>query len=282
MQRAMRDPFRALFRRQIGIDELEQGLAELALIPPTGFILHMSRCGSTLITQMLASSPSNAVLSEGWAIDSVLTCDLQRRGVSEEDRLRWTRTIIRALGQRLGGNESRYFVKFDCWHTPDLPLLRRAFPGVPWVFVYRDPIEVLFSQMKRPAAWTVPGPSTIRPVGIPTAAAVALPPGEYPARVLSAICESALRMVSAGGMLLNYSELPDAVFSRLAEHFRCTFTAGECEAMRDTSQFDAKEPSYYFEPDSAAKQREAPPRVRELADRWLVGVYQRLEARRRA
>lgn len=160
LQRAMREPFRVLFRREVGLDALEAQLASMDLVPPTGFILHMSRCGSTLISQMLAASPRNVVISEGWAIDSLLHC-IAGSGVSGDRARCWMRTVIRSLGQQFGGGVagagSRYFVKFDAWHTLALPLVRGAFPDIPWIFVYRDPVEVMVSQMRRPASWTVPG-----------------------------------------------------------------------------------------------------------------------------
>jgi hypothetical protein len=52
--------------------------------------------------------------------------------------------MVAALGQARAG-ETRLFLKLDCWHMRDLPLFRRAFPNTPWVFLYRDPVEVLVS-----------------------------------------------------------------------------------------------------------------------------------------
>jgi hypothetical protein len=54
---AMRHPARVLFRRRTGVEILESYAANYPGIPPTGFIFQASRCGSTLIAQMLAASP---------------------------------------------------------------------------------------------------------------------------------------------------------------------------------------------------------------------------------
>ncbi|MEY2926070.1 MAG: hypothetical protein RL367_547, partial [Pseudomonadota bacterium] len=39
---------------------------------PDGLIFHMSRCGSTLVSQTLAADPQNCVISESTALDTVI------------------------------------------------------------------------------------------------------------------------------------------------------------------------------------------------------------------
>jgi hypothetical protein len=51
----MREPFNLIFRHQTPIETLREIVGE-DVIAPTGFIFHMSRCGSTLVAQMLAGS----------------------------------------------------------------------------------------------------------------------------------------------------------------------------------------------------------------------------------
>ena len=54
------------------IDVLLEWQEQSPGLPPSGFIFHMSRCGSTLAARMLAASPRNIVLSEADPIDYVL------------------------------------------------------------------------------------------------------------------------------------------------------------------------------------------------------------------
>ena len=275
MRRAMRHPFRLLFRHETPMEVLEERLGSHPGIAPSGFIFHTSRCGSTLVSRMLASSERNVVIAEGWPVDSVITADVRHPEVTREQRVRWLRAVIAALGQPRAGSEDRCFVKFDCWHALDLPLVREAFPDVPWVFVYREPVEVLASQLRMPAAWIVPGLMAIR------SAPAAMLPIEYGAAVMANICEAALRaMATGGGMLLHCRELPGAVLERLAAHFGCRFGDREADTMRAAARQDAKNPHFRFAPDRARKQIEAPAHVRELADRVLADVYRRLEAYR--
>ena len=113
-------------------------------LAPTGFVFHLSRCGSTLVAQMLAAVEENRVTSEPPAADQALAAgDPGLVGA-----------ILSALARPNAG-ETRFFVKFDCWHIHHYALVRRVFPSVPAIFLYRDPLEVLVSQMRNPGMWTV-------------------------------------------------------------------------------------------------------------------------------
>jgi hypothetical protein len=277
----MRHPFRLLFGQRTPIETLEERSVTHPGIPPSGFIFHMSRCGSTLISQMLAASDANVVISEGSALDSVISADFMQPGVTALNRCRWLRAMIHALAQPRTVGERRFFVKFDALHAIDLPLIRSAFPDVPWIFLYRDPVEVLVSHFTEPTLWTGPGMVPVR--GMPWPPHLEGEEAEaYPALVMARICEAVLQGLDGRGLLLNYTELPHVVFSRVTPHFQCRWSQDEEEAMRAAATRNAKKPGEAFQPDSRRKQSEASPRVREIAERFLGHLYRELETRRAA
>ena len=55
IHRANFKPFNRLFRYSTPIAKLGDWLREHPALPPSGFIFHMGRCGSTLVSQMLAA-----------------------------------------------------------------------------------------------------------------------------------------------------------------------------------------------------------------------------------
>ena len=148
VRQALRSPFARTFRHQ-------GPLAPCSGMAPSGFIFHMSRCGSTLISQMLAALDRVLVISEAPAIDDVLHAEVHVPGIREDEQVQWLRAVVSALGQAQAGQEL-YFIKLDAWHIHKLPLLHSAFPATPWIFVYRDPIEVLVSQLRTPASSPCP------------------------------------------------------------------------------------------------------------------------------
>jgi hypothetical protein len=280
LQSRMRLPFNQLLRPRCTLDELV-GLSERHPgLPPTGFIFHMSRCGSTLLAQMLAALPANVVLSEAPPIDTVLQLGLRDASVTDEDRVRWLRALVSALGRPRAGGETRLFVKLDSWHTHFLPLLRRAFPTVPWIFLYRDPLEVLVSQARQRGSQMIPGVLPPSLIGISAEEREGLTLDAYAARVLAGICRAALAHKDALGLFVSYRELPDALAGVIAAHFGVTFTPEERALLAEASRRDAKSPTLSFQPDAEAKRREATASLRALADAWLGDLHAQLEAAR--
>lgn len=274
-------PFSLLFRHQTPIEFLGRMYGESPGLPPTGFIFHMSRCGSTLVSQMLASIDKNIVISEPPPVDAVLRADTRGRLESEETRLIWLRWMINAFGQKRYPGEEYLFIKFDSWSTTDLGLIRRAFPDVPWIFLYRNPVEVIVSQMNQRGAQMIPGVIQGILPGVDTEELLQMPHEEYCARVLERLCRAALQhRHDPQALFVNYTELPDAVTAAIVKHFCLEFSPGELETMRQTARFNAKTPQLDFEPDTENKTQSASVEVRLAAERWVDPFYRQLESAR--
>ena len=274
------EPFSRLVRYVTPIETIAPWLETRPHLQPSGLIFHMSRCGSTLLSQMLAALPSNIVVSEAGPIDTVVQAHRRRPDLSQDRRTQWLTSIIGSLGQKRRGDERAYFIKLDSWHTQDLPLFRRAFPGVPWLFLYRDPIEVLVSHLRKPGTQMLPQGVAADLYGLERSYG----PGteeDYYARVLAEVCEPVLRHYGdGGGLLVNYRELPQALFTAILPHFGVEYSEADRAAMAAVARFDAKTPGMAFAADSEAKQRKASETVRAAAARWLDDPYRQLEALR--
>ena len=262
-------------------------LAELNQIspglPPAGFIFHASRCGSTLISQMLAALPENVVISEASPIDGVLRSHLRDPGITEEQRVLWLRWLLNALGQRRHAGEKSLFVKFDCWHALFLPLIQRAFPAVPWIFVYREPVEVLMSHNRQMGGQMIPGVLEPALFGWDAPAVSRMSLGEYGGRVLARLCEAALEQARAGkGRLVNYRQLPEVVWPSLMRYWGADCPEQAPEAVARVCRYHAKNPMLPFVDDTDAKNRGVPEEIRHRARQWLDGIYQQLETQRLA
>ena len=144
-------PFNSLFRFRTPFEALADWQAVSPGLKPAGFVFHLSRCGSTLITRMLASLPQNLVLSEPGLLDRALRAHERAPEAPLAQRVMWLQWLVSALGQPRTGLEQRLFIKFDPRNIIDFPLLRLAFPDVPWIFVDRDPVEVMVSNLRSPS-----------------------------------------------------------------------------------------------------------------------------------
>lgn len=277
VDRALRRPLTLLCRRTVPLEALEDEAGASA--PLAGLIFHLSRCGSTLITRMLAAVPGHVVASE----PSVLEALLDPRGAApwdEEQRIRWLRALILAFGRRRFGDERRLFVKLSPWLTLLLPLVRRAFPEVPWIFVCREPVEVLVSNLTSVGGRALPGMVDERLTGLALEEALALSPEDYLVRLLAGFCETALRDLAEGGRVVDYRDLPEAALDDIPRHFGLALGSDDLERMRAATAVHAKNPLVAWRADSAQKQREAAPEVRAAAEAWLRAPYAALQAAR--
>jgi hypothetical protein len=275
---ALRRPFGLLFRPQTPIEFLGEIAAHAPGLAPAGFIFHMSRCGSTLISQMLAALPRNLVVSEAGPIDFVVRARDGSRAVSEEEQTVWLRWIVNVLGRQRALEQDRYFIKFDSWHTLYLSLILRAFPEVPWVFVYREPIEVMVSHRRQPGAQMVPGLIDLPWTGLEPGSLHAMGHDEYCARLLGRILDAALAHVpDSRGMLINYADLPQAAAATIPDFFGIPCSPEDLGRMSQVTGFQAKNPLLSFEPDAEEKRKAATDRLRQMADHWVRPRYDRLE-----
>jgi hypothetical protein len=279
----VRTPFNSLFRFRTPLSALAEWSAVSPGLKPAGFIFHLSRCGSTLITRMLAAQPSNLVLSEPGLLDRILRSHERAPEAPPERRAMWVQWLVSALGQPRSGVERRLFIKFDPRNIADFPLLRLAFPDVPWIFVYRNPVEVMVSNLRSPSLLVTRGILGPGYLNFDGSLLSGMDDAEYAARVLGIVAETAARHVAAaGGKPIEYTQLPEAVWGDLGRHFGIEFTSQEVDLLKQVATRDAKKPERRFENDTDGKNREATAHVRRLVEQWIAPHFARLEEIRSA
>ena len=241
---------------------------------PTGFIFHTSRCGSTLISQMLAALSQNIVVSEAAPLEGILRLPRFQEGMTEHEHVRLVRAMISALGQPRH-EERHYFVKFEPWHTLDIPVIRKAFPDVPLVFVYRDPLQILASKARAPSGRMMPNPIDAALAGLDLLTAVTLPEHEYRASILARWFQALMDAYGANVRLIDYSDLPEVVFRVVQAHWNVGLSDGDVEAMRNVTRFHTKSRTQVFTSEAEENRASAGPEMMMAAAR-LIPLYQRL------
>ena len=267
---ALRLPFNQAFRRKTALSALADWQVCSPGLAPSAFIFHASRCGSTLISQMLAQLDSHIVVSEPPPLDALLRSDLPA-----VERRAAIKGVLSAYGQRRLGSEQRLVIKLDAWNITELPVLHECFPETPWLFVYRDPLEIAVSHLRRPGMHMVPG--MIGTSGLDDE----LPfdsREDYIARRVGRLLASGLAQCRAfGGLAVNYSELPQGMAGGLAEFFGLDELQRE-QVFAAVGQH-AKQPSDVFVGDSDDKRREATALLLERVERWARAPYEALVAK---
>jgi hypothetical protein len=252
--------------------------ASLRCLPPSAFVFHVSRCGSTLLTQMLSKLPTSVALSEPPVLDAFFRVLHARPQWLEAPVI--FRQLLAALGQARRASEAHLIVKLDCWHAPWMAWVRQLYPNVPLYFLYREPQQVLDSHRRQRGLQMVPGLLPLGPLHLTGQMQHAGDLDGYAQQVLGAIYRTALDLAPESGVQwLNYSQLPSAVWTQLMPAMGMACSAEDLKAVQARSQFHAKHAGSQFVGDPKAD-LPAPgvPASQELATCYAALEKLRLES----
>ena len=262
--------------RWTGVDTLTAGADYSPESSPAALLFHTSRCGSTLLTRMLATLAESSVIAESVILDQ-LSNGSQAVTVDEATRIARLRGFVQAHAR--AARPGRCWVKFDCHHIFHLDLIRRAFPGVPWVFLYRNPVEVIVSHTRQRGLPMVPS----------EADALSWPDygrrpmrellDEHTARMIGRICTSAADGHRHGeSLLVNHRDLVARLQTEILPFLKVHADTTELAGITRCLEEDAKHPGQAFAPDSAAKRAEASFLIKQAVVEHAQAAYQRVEA----
>lgn len=251
---------------------------------PDGFIFHASRCGSTLVSNACRALDGAVVVSEAPVVDKLVWPYLLEDGDALALMRRvFLRAAVNLLGRRRLRDERRLFVKFSCCSLLRLAFVRSIWQDVPAVFVHREPVEIVVSNLQSVPEWlcfeTQPGLAAAVS-GLPAGEAVALSREEFCARAVGRFFEAAAESFGGRDLLVGYEELSAPKLVEIVRFFGADPTAAEARRITETARLYAKDPvpARHFTPDAEAKRAAASPLVRELVARWAEGPYRRLLA----
>ncbi len=276
------EPWRAgdLFTEFDALLQLDQVLPR---VRPSGFIFHSSRCGSTLVANACRGLDDAIVLSEANPLDKLVARFITDADDPVKESLYSVllRAVVNALAYRDAANEPRVFVKFSCCGISQLERIRRIWPDVPWLFLYRDPVETIVSNLTIVPAWLIDEDRRILAhITATTPAAVAeMSLEELCARSIGSFYSTAQSLANGNSMLLNYRQLS---LNNILGFLNVSPSVEELDRITSGSRTYSKEASgaREFVPDADAKQKSASDRVRQFARQFAMEPYQLLERKR--
>jgi hypothetical protein len=284
VDRARKENRREVFTEFDVLLQLEKTLDS---VQPTGFIFHSSRCGSTLVSNACRAIENSIVLSEPYAVDKLVArfiTDADAGSVKESLYSVFLRGVVQALAQRRNVTERHLFIKFACCSFTQLERIRRIWPNVPWLFLYRDPVETIVSNLTDVPPWLLDEDRRVLAsiMQVSTVEAAEMQLEEICARTIGSFFSLAHRLAHDGGMLLNYNQLSVTAMSRVLNFFHLVPSAEEMEMISGGSRVYSKEASgaQTFVADSESKRQRASDLIREAADTWATERYRRLEEKR--
>ena len=259
-------------------DVLLQLEKQLESVEPTGFIFHSSRCGSTLVANACRAVSNSIVLSEAHAIDKLIARFITDADNPVKESLYsvFLRGVVHALAQRRTGNEQHLFIKFACCSFAQLERIKRIWPNVPWLFLYRDPVETIVSNITDVPPWLVDSDRRVLASIIGDAGEMSLE--ELCARTIGSLYSTAYKLADSNSLLLNYNQLSVPVIVEVLKFFKVDLSTEELNTIARTVRVYSKEASgtRAFVADTETKQKLASDRVREMSARWAEEPYRRL------
>lgn len=224
-----------------------QALTEWAsLLPPvspTALIFHVSRCGSTLLSQLLATDPANIVLSEVPLFDELLRCNHHQ----PDNKPEWLKGAVTFLGTKRKKAQQHLFIKTDSWHIHFYDQWRQLYPDVPVILLYRRPDEVIRSHQQHRGMQAVQG--VIEPSLFGFGQDIFyLPPDEYMARVMETFLAAFERVLCADKKVLavNYNEGMLTAMNKIAAFTGISISDDVMEQMKTRAGYHAKHPQQVF------------------------------------
>ena len=214
---------------------------------PAGFIFHLSRCGSTLLSGCLSELDDAAVFSES----PVLTELLVDPALSPEEKRAGVARLIDVKASLFPGRG--VVVKWNAWDIFHTHLLREAYPDVPVVALVRDPVEILASHHAQTGRHMSGDPSlgAVAPVFVVSPAASVL---EHRIGVLQGLMQGMRALEPGPGTVrIDYRQLNGQAVRQVAGLFGLRCDAQGQQRIARRMQRNAKLPGLRFQPDGRAK-----------------------------
>jgi hypothetical protein len=208
---------------------------------PSAVIFHMSRCGSTLLSRLLACIPGMQCVSEPGPVNSLLIDG--QASLDRATRVSVLGAVVKHLGRPRGTRQTFFILKTSSWNIRYYSLFRDAFPHVPMLWLQRKPADVLASMRRNPALWMRLRhiPHVLQAMfGIPYQQVAGMDDSEFCARALAALLGSALDALEAGVMPLEYGDLPEAAWRVAAPLLGFKLDQQIIDRMREVARYDAK------------------------------------------
>jgi hypothetical protein len=296
------------------------------LLNLTGVVFHESRCGSTLVANVLAgmNPAQHRVYSESSPPIAIL------RMIGDNDRDEGERDgtstlsvpqaaeilkhVIYLMSRSNDFQEERVFFKIQSIGTRSLNVFQQAFPTTPWIFVYRDPVQVMMSHLGGGASnnklVNARNANCVRPQKFPPRAverivakytqqqqrARDLSYQDFCAAHLASLTETALKYMgnnhnngnSSEGIAVpvNYNTLPDIMWTDiLPNRWHVPTGPDDIQRMQLVATQYSKQGKggpkdrggVEFTGDSQEKEKAASPAIRAAAQRYLQPSFEALE-----
>ncbi len=217
---------------------------------PNGFIFHLSRCGSTLISNAFAASGDCGVISESSVLREILLDDR----LDTDIQINALQKLI-TLQSRCYGEEGHLVIKLNAWDIKFFSLIKKAYPEVPVTFIIREPETILLSHNRSSGIHMVPNNSRVSAL---FSGVTETDLHRYRISVLEILMGQMLDALKQSHdskvMVIDYSQITSDKIKQLATHFNMPMNDEQLESVRQDMKRYSKEPDRSYQGDHYSQQ----------------------------
>lgn len=226
------------------LDVLIEWATQIEVIQPTAFIFHISRCGSTLVSQLLGLLKTNLILSEVPFIDDLLRYNFKNNHSS----LKFVKSGIDFYCAKRTPYLENVFIKCDSWHIHFYEELRLLYPTTPFFLLYHKPDRVIQSHQKIRGMHAVPGLIDLEIFNLKQEEIFGISQDEYLAKVIEGYLAAYIRIVKKDEMalLLNFSSGPLEILNKICSVTGIQIDDTDFLKINNRINFHSKHPQQVF------------------------------------
>lgn len=250
----------------------QQQAEKLVAVKPAGFIFHLSRCGSTLISGCLSELETTCVFSES----SLLTELLLDGSLSSTEQRLCLRAFIN-LQATAFPDRQQMIIKWNAWDIFRWDVIRAVYPEVPVIFLIRNPLEVLASHHRSAGRHMSGDPTLANYHPVFSSCANTDAQLEKRMQVLHAIlCAMQDFYPEQSGRLIDYQQLSAGIVTTLVQFFGINIDEIDARKIQARMQFHSKNVGQIFAPDTVNKRSLFTQKEQEEICMNLASIYNQL------
>jgi len=222
---------------------------------PRALVFHTGRCGSTLLTRMLAHDRAVLSVSEPGSVSTIHRDAIADAARADADRQAIADLMV-LFDRFAAGRRQRPVFKLSSWETPDCASVVALAPDVPLIFVHRPVAEVvasLVSGLPAWAKWLTPETPGLRDHAAHVAQLSADAPTEEFFAALWASSVAAVLGLTSRTLFVSYADLvgqPAETLAAVAQHIGLTESWSNGTATTELRYYaKSLDPSEPFDPE---------------------------------
>jgi hypothetical protein len=257
---------------------------------PAGIVYHISRCGSTLISNALRLADDAIIISEAIAVNNLLSPYLPNIGIAQTGQ-RISRTDLLKLlaclyASQFSSAPQKLILKLSSWNLLCAAMINSVWPATPIVAVIRNPVEVAVSQFADDHGWLSlkrrDPDQAARLFGCWSSSRIAaMSDAEFCARVIG-LYLGLIEQMPGVSALVSYDDLSSETVLNVMRIFDLSCKS-DCVQCSLSSVFARHSKNglrqELFVNDGARKQTMATEELREYIHRYAAPSYDRLKRR---